>query len=181
MTYWIDMDGVLAIYERDAYAGEHPVWLHKGSHYYRHLQPDPKMIEVLRALDMQKENHVCILSTLSNKGAMFLEHYEDKAAWLKEHCPFLDVERQFVPVISSKRNIAEFLKVSHTLTPNDVLIDDFNKNLIEWQNAGGAAIKYNNGINSTNSFNGLNLSPEMTASEIVQVLNIIKRREASIN
>lgn len=36
-----------------------------------------------------------------------------------------------------------------------ILIDDFNPNLRNWEAAGGTAVKYINGLNSPESFNGL--------------------------
>lgn len=59
--------------------------------------------------------------------------------------------------IGSKAEAAiRFLK--RPLTPYDVLIDDFNTNLEDWKEKGGTAIKYLNGENSRESWNGRSIT-----------------------
>lgn len=188
MNYYIDMDGVLVKYEKAAYTGDNPQYKRPGYHYFRSLKPDPRMLAVMNAL-LEKcrneveegekyENNVFILTTVNNLGSIALEQINDKIEWLKEHVPSFDTKNNFIASITDKRNLAEAIKFdkSHIsvngkiLSIDDILIDDYNPNLTQWQEAGGTAIKYNNGINDPNSFSGLNLDINMTSEQIVELL-----------
>ena len=57
---------------------------------------------------------------------------------------------------------------------NDVLIDDYNKNLEDWREHGGLAVKYLNGINSADSFSGPIIDQMMSADDIVDMLLAIR-------
>ena len=50
MNYYFDMDGVLIIYDPEAYKGENPKYRQLGIHYFRDLPVDEKMIEVCNIL-----------------------------------------------------------------------------------------------------------------------------------
>ena len=62
--------------------------------------------------------------------------------------------RVFVPYGHDKKDFVD--------AKDCILIDDFTQNLFSWEEAGGIAIKYINGINSTNNswlkHNGLTIS-----------------------
>jgi 5'(3')-deoxyribonucleotidase len=58
---------------------------------------------------------------------------EEKQEWLEEYFPFI-VSRIFCKYGEKK---TESVKVDHTC----ILVDDYGKNLIDWEQAGGIAIK----------------------------------------
>lgn len=173
-NYYFDMDGVLVQYGVGDYTGENPVWLKKNLHYFRNLNPDMKALKIADAIWRQSQittNRVYILTSLSPKGAIFNEHMHDKILWLHEWMPYIPIENILISV-TSKRDAVEYIN-GHDLTEKDVLIDDYNKNLIEWEKAGGRAIKYCNGINSTNSFEGTHIYPnDSTQAAINYLLNL---------
>ena len=181
MNYWFDMDGVLVQYDRDGYVGQNPKYLQLGSHYFRNLKPDTKAIKTLQILSERNKNKIFILTTISNLGSLYVEQMTDKIAWLREYCPFLDIQTQFIPAVSSKRDIVEAIRKPDGLGIglNDVLIDDWNTNLNEWTASGGLALKYLNGINSPNnknkqvSYRGINLTDYMSSEDIVALLDMI--------
>lgn len=179
MNYYFDMDGVLALYEREAYEGKSALYMMKGMHYYRNVKPDDKMLNVIRMLNSniheKPTSKIYILTSLSNQGYAYLEQYRDKVEWCKQYLPFIDTDKQFIACVSSKRETIQELTFRDRLSYSDILIDDYNNNLIGWQDAHGTAIKYCNGINSNNSFNGLNLTVDMSAYEIVDVLLSINK------
>ena len=53
-----------------------------------------------------------------------------------------------------------------SLSRRDILIDDFNNNLFNWEASGGTAVKYLNGFNNPGSWHGYTLSG--TDVEILQ-------------
>jgi 5'(3')-deoxyribonucleotidase len=155
MNYYFDMDGVLAKYNRAAYDGEPPLFLQKNAHYFGEIEPDQKMIEVmyrLYTMFQNTEHNLYILTSLPITSAIFNEHFHDKISWVQKWLPFIKVQNIYISV-TSKRDAIEFIKGT-TLDKNEILIDDYNPNLEEWRDAGGIAIKYCNGINSPDSFDG---------------------------
>lgn len=72
---------------------------------------------------------------------------EDKNRWCDIYTPDIDKEhRVFIPYGVGK---AEFIQktLRRPLTMDDILVDDYSKNLKEWSVAGGTAIKWLNGTN----------------------------------
>ena len=55
--------------------------------------------------------------------------------------------------------------IGHRLTDKDILIDDYNKNLLEWQKAGGTSVKAKNNINHKG------LHGELWKGELIDVVN----------
>lgn len=174
MNFWFDEDGVLVVYEPHAYKGDNPLYLRKGEHYFASLVPDNKMITVTKKLQekMNEQDNLYILTTVSPLGDMFTEQVKDKKEWLRLRAPHIDVDTNFFPSVSDKRDMAAMLmgSTARTLSKKDVLIDDWNPNLQMWEKHGGTAIKYLNGINSADSWAGLKITEEMTADEIVEML-----------
>lgn len=156
--YYIDMDGVLVKYDRNAYKGDNPRFLRPNEHYYRDLEPDRKMLAFVDELIHSCRytgDEVFILTSLPLSGSLFNEQFHDKIVWLSRWVPAIDIDHIIISV-TNKRDAAEYIN-DCKLTANDILIDDYNKNLVEWNNANGTAIKYCNGINNPESFNGKKL------------------------
>lgn len=184
LNLYFDMDGVAIRYDRSGYVEPNPPFMQKGTHYFRHLPPDEKMIKVIRILltDYKDSVNVFMLTSVCNIGSICLEQITDKIESVNEHIPELDTDTQFLAAVSSdKPDIAEFIKMFQQngvllngakLGMDDILIDDWNKNLESWRAAGGRAVKYCNGINSPESFNGLILDENMSAEDIVKMLTV---------
>ena len=179
-TFWFDMDGVLAIYERNAYIKNYkqgeciektPIYLQPEKHYYRTVQPDVKMIEVVKLLQYKSAHSVRIITNVSPDELIRPIQVEDKLDWLHKYCPFITTEQFFWTTSTKSERVLEITKnqlitdcVNLKLDTSQILIDDFNKNLLNWQNAGGTAIKYINGLNDPKSFNGIIIPDYITDS-----------------
>ena len=168
--YFFDADGVLFLYERDAYVGENPVWLRKNEHYFRNLKPDKKMMEVVDKLHQKSrytDDEIFILTSLRNDGVIFNEHFHDKITSFNKWFPYIDINHIIIAT-SSKRDTVEFI-TNNPISDSDILIDDFNKNLTEWSDAGGKSVKYCNGINNPFSWPGLKINENNdTADQIIE-------------
>lgn len=176
MIVYFDMDGVLAKYNRSGYVsidGKTPPYLMKDGHYFFNLEPDEKAIAIL-----QKLNEVCsvkILTAVSKKGSIYLEHVRDKIAWINKYCPFIDIKTQFISTATDKGNLAKSICDYDSLglssfSINHILIDDYNNNLNNWVYHGGTALKYINGINSESSYNGITLDQDMSVDDVVELI-----------
>ena len=167
------MDGVIVQYTLADYLGENPVWLRPNGHYYRNRLPDRKMlafVDELIRICRYTGDEVFILTSLKNDGAIFNEHFHDKIVWLKNWLPAIDIDHIIISV-TEKREAAEYIN-GQTLTENDILIDDYNKNLISWQKANGTSIKDLNGINTPDSFDGMKLKIENSIWDAMSSIGI---------
>lgn len=190
-TLWIDMDGVLSIYDRKAYpqieSDERPynpyvqpaLFETPGQRYFKTCDADSKMIQVLIWLLNNSEfshiEQIYIVSAVSVAAPIYIEHVEDKLYWLKENLNIKNDKARtckFVPTTKPKYIVAKEL-LGRDLTHQDVLIDDFNKNLEAWDQNGGRAIKYGNSINDHTSFRGLTIPPETSSLEILKFLKLL--------
>ena len=150
-NYYFDMDGVLAQYERKAYEGDHPQWMEPGKHYFRSLPADKRIMQLIDSLHKAcryTDDHIFIITSIQT-GPMFNEHMHDKILWLNEHFPYFQISDILIAT-TPKNDVAEYLH-GRVLSHRDILVDDYNKNLAEWQNAGGISVKYLNGLNSPNN------------------------------
>lgn len=175
-NYYFDMDGVLAEYDRNAYIGSHPLFLDKQSHYFMTCLPDTTAMELIYRLylDYTKKNtepNIYILTSVNQD--MLNVHTHDKTEWIAKYMPFIKPS-QILFSYTSKRDAVEFIN-SHKLTAHDILIDDYNKNLTEWERAGGKSVKYSNGINDPSSFNGLVIDHNKSAEELFKQLTSINQ------
>lgn len=140
---FIDMDGTIVRWNSEASIEE------VSTEGYFKVQPSiESMVEATRLMLNDNDIDVYILSSVFRD-----EHsIEDKNFWLDRYLPHLSIcKRIYVPYGESKW---EFIK-SRMIKNSDIslfqgekpiLIDDFTKNLKEWE---GVGIKCLNGINNT--------------------------------
>ncbi|MBQ2096407.1 MAG: hypothetical protein II474_10925 [Firmicutes bacterium] len=141
---FFDMDGVLAEYRQV------PVeeYLRKG--YFAELAPRPEALQALADLAEDPRYEVHTLS------AVFAENpyaKDEKSEWLRRHLPekaLRSLTSIFCLCGESKADA-----VPGGIRPTDILVDDYNANLRDWQQK-GVAIKMLNGINDRHgSWQGL--------------------------
>lgn len=135
-TIYLDMDGVVANFDEKAtelsHLDEKP-WLSIPG-FFRQLAPigDPNSAVIALQEAGYKVKILTKVETRdTNARAM------DKILWLQEFMPAIQLEDIIiVPYHLSKTNFV-------TENPqNCILVDDYGKNLIEWQNFGGFPIKF---------------------------------------
>lgn len=171
-NYYFDMDGVVAEYKKEAYTGEDPLWLRKNQHYFRDLNPDRKMLEVIDRMHQRSRytgDRIYLLTSIPMNGAIFNEHFHDKISWAGTWLPYLGIDAILISV-TSKRDAVEYIQ-NHQLSSNDILIDDYNKNLVDWQTHGGISVKYCNGQNNPESFTGPKIYRDDSAESIIKLLD----------
>lgn len=151
--FW-DLDGVIFKYEKSAYYGDKPAYAEPG--YFRKREIDYAAYSLLEYV-RDNGNTFCNINILS-RGATRLDEtkrrniIEDKRMNVAEAIPWLSRENV---IITELPKVDEAIKFLHRpLSKQDILIDDFNENLISWKNAGGIAIKYLNGLNSSETYDG---------------------------
>lgn len=164
---YVDMDGTLAVFNNQIESEE--VLYQKG--YYRDLPPQQNVIDAVRLLAQREDVEVFVLS------AVLPTPYAqpEKDAWLNEYLPEVDsAHRIYVPCGEDKGKY-----IGHTLGENDLLLDDYSKNLHSWCPP-GRAVKLMNDINGRfGTWQGERVSyqdsPQQIADKLLVSLGLKKR------
>ena len=149
---WFDMDGVMTIYDYDLYvpkkAGETPRFLQPRSHVFASLAENEALMKAFDLLykkyKRSEEVSVNVLTSIP-VGLLQAEHTLDKYQWCLDHIPDFSAEDFYCVSVPKHDAVIDFL---WPLTKNEILIDDYPKNLANWTKRGGTAVKCVNGINS---------------------------------
>ena len=126
---FLDMDGTIARFNvRNAlerFATE------KG--FFKNLKAY-KNIELIN--EMAKEGNVYIISASPNTQAD-----NDKMAWLGQYLP--NLKKENIVLCRIGENKAEIIKnkLNVSIDNETILLDDYTRNLVEWEKAGGVGIK----------------------------------------
>ena len=142
---FVDMDGTLAEWKENESTD---VLYEKG--YYENLKPNEFLLQVIKGL-VKKGEDIYILSSFLNDSKYALE---EKNNWLDKYLPELSKDKR----IFIKYGDNKALFAPNGVSKFDYLIDDYTRNLFEWKDAGGIAIKFLNGINNkSKQWQGLNV------------------------
>ena len=131
---FVDMDGTLARFHDENLYLER--MFEKG--FFRDLKPFENAVSAIKELVKDNISEIFILSATVNSCSL-----EEKQEWLDRYLPEVDKEHR----IFTSLNVPKSEAIGHRLTDKDILIDDYNKNLLEWQKAGGTSVKAKNNIN----------------------------------
>ena len=132
---FFDMDGVLAEYRYVPYAD----MLQKG--YFRDLAPQEEAVKALKQLAEDPRLEVWTLSAVIEENPYALE---EKKSWLREQLgDSVNNIRSVFPFCGTSKRDA----VPGGIRPTDILIDDYNANLRDWETQ-AVSIKFLNGINN---------------------------------
>ena len=142
---FIDMDGTLARFHDDILDAEGHVQLEKmyEPDFFKNLKPFRNVVEgiqlIIEKFSDKVEFYIISSATLGNPPGFV----EQKNAWLDKFLPEIDAEHRLYPEIGTNKTKI----IPGELTINDYLLDDYNKNLKEFEKACGQSIKLVNNIN----------------------------------
>ena len=109
-------------------------------------------------------NEVYIISASPNEQAD-----KDKMIWINKYLPNINVEN--ITICRLGQNKAQIIQDKYNITINEncLLLDDYTKNLIEWENFGGKGIKRITTVadNSTKKWKGQELKDLARIAEIL--------------
>lgn len=149
---YIDMDGTIARFHDENLYLER--MFEKG--FFSDLKPFENAVSAIEQLVNDSTAEIFILSATVNSCSL-----DEKQKWLDRYLPNIDKEHR----IFTSLNVPKSEAIGHRLTDKDILIDDYNKNLLEWQKAGGTSVKAKNNINHKG------LHGELWKGEIIDVVN----------
>lgn len=111
-----------------------------------------KDIEIVN--ELAKNNSLFIISASPNEQAD-----KDKMIWLTKYLPNINIDN--ITICRIGENKAKIIQDKYNITINDncYLLDDYTKNLNEWESFGGKGIKRITSVadNSTKKWQGLEL------------------------
>ncbi len=139
MKIYLDLDGVFAHFDKkvtEVMGGNwdrhsNKIWgpLSRVDRLFRHLELIP---EALRIITMLKHHDLEFLTALPIPTGAFASAKDDKVEWIQHHIS------RTIPVntIVGGKNKPQFL----IQNPGAVLIDDFDRNIKLWNDAGGIGV-----------------------------------------
>lgn len=135
---FLDMDGTLARFHDVDKTFIEAMW-QQG--FYVGLQPFENMIEAVKVFMKEHPDvEVYVLSAVLDTEPPFV--IDEKNAWLDQYLPEIPKERRIFT--RAGHNKAEYIG---EIGSGDFLLDDYNKNLHEFEKAGAHSIKFRNDVN----------------------------------
>lgn len=175
-TVYFDLDGCLAVYDYGLYIpkseDETPLYLQLGAHVFRNLDVMESVMKAFNILYEKYKNSEDVqfkIMTGIPVGLLQAEHTIDKYFWCNDTIQNFEQQDFFCVSVPKHEAVSESL---WNLTEDDILIDDYPKNLDNWRKHGGTAIKCLNGINSFDA-NYDYIEASWSAEEIVEKIEAI--------
>lgn len=135
---FLDMDGTLARFHDADKLFVEAMWT-QG--FYTGLKPFENLVDGVRLFIREHpEVDVYLLSAVLDTEPPFVE--SEKNEWLDRYLP--EIKRENRIFTRAGDNKADYIG---QIGPNDWLLDDYNKNLREFEEAGAHAIKFRNDVN----------------------------------
>lgn len=141
---YFDMDGVLADFDNGllAYGGKLPscrqeeenMWntIRENEHFFDRLQPMPGAIEMFNLLNEKYGGRCELLSAVPKPSKGVPGARADKENWA----------RRFLGRDTVVNLVYRDEKKDYCTGREDILIDDYAKNIAEWENSGGIGILF---------------------------------------
>ena len=138
MRIFVDMDGTLARFHDEV--GYLERMFEKG--FFSGLQPFQQAVQAINDLARySKDCELFILSATVDGEPPYC--CDEKNQWLDRYCPEIDQAHR----LFTKIGISKSEYIPGGIQSDDILWDDYNKNLEEWVANGGVAVKCKNNIN----------------------------------
>lgn len=122
MTYYIDMDGVIANFHKEKYSYANAI----NRQWIANLEPFTHNVNVIKSL-IATGNAIYILTKAASENARL-----GKIDWLAKYLPEITIDR-FICIVGNGKKV-DYIREDGTL------IDDDKKNTTPWEKAGHKAI-----------------------------------------
>ena len=161
---YFDMDGVLANFNQGVidllhmtphkqgdgpldykHANELYAKMREVDHFYGQLKPIPEAVQLFIELHAMYGNAVQILSAVPRPHRGIITAKDDKIDWVKR-----EISSDVIVNICYRKEKASFCKGK-----DFILIDDYDKNINEWEALGGTGILYDNIENVKKALNDI--------------------------
>lgn len=163
---YVDLDGTAAEFKQ---VDTLETLYEKG--YFLNLKPNMNVINAVKIIaTTHPEIEIYTLSAVLSDSQYALD---EKNAWLDTYLPEIDQKHRLFPSCGENKMNYVFEKIGE-VSARDCLLDDYTKNLLEWEPP-GKGVKALNGINHTRgTWQGSRISagrkPEELAKSLLQCL-----------
>ena len=160
MNLYVDLDGTLARWNKNASLED---LLEEG--YFLSLEQERSLVEWTNAAAVSGKYSITILSHYLSESRFALK---EKKAWIWKNLPMV-TRWILIPTDQEKGRFIVDMQ-GHKLCKDDILLDDFSKNLIGWEKEGGCGIKWINAVNNsmTSAFHGLRVHDVNELQQLLQ-------------
>ena len=160
INLFLDLDGTLAKFNSKRNALKR---FDNEIGFFASLKPY-KYIEFVNELATKENINVFIISATPNEQAD-----QDKLIWIEKHLNNIKKENICFSRIGENKAKVIKNKLNITIDKTCLLLDDYTKNLIEWQNLNGIGIKRITSLadNSTKKWQGLCLKDLRQLSSLI--------------
>jgi len=149
-TLFLDLDGVMADFDGGFPAKfgfdhrnvpDEVMWdaIEKDGKFFRELPPCEGALDFYRLISMWRP----VILTACPAGDKFVDVAQQKRAWVERH---LQSWRSTPPIVFTPGGKTKALYMNR---PGDILIDDFERNIERWREAGGVGIHHTGDFQST--------------------------------
>lgn len=139
---FVDMDGTLAMFH---HVDTLETLYEKG--YFLNLEPHQNVIDAVKQVFQNEPDiSVYILSAVLADSATARD---EKNLWLDKYLPEIDAAHRLFPPCGVDKASYLIANYGIRIDKEDVLLDDYTKNLLNWELIGGRGLKLLNGINDT--------------------------------
>lgn len=156
-TLFLDLDGVFANFTKafrehtglEHYENPKKSWalLEKVDNLFLHLEPLPYAKELFDEIKSRSVYEIKFLTALPILNKKLKTAPQDKVDWVREHlCPV-------TPVICSNG----WSDKKRFCTPGDILVDDMERNILDWKTAGGVGILHTDHTNTISILSGYSI------------------------
>lgn len=156
-TLFLDLDGVFANFTKafrehtglEHYDNPKKSWgiLEKVDNLFLHLEPFPYAKDMFEEIKNRSVYDIKFLTALPRLSKKLKTAPQDKVNWIRE---YLCLE---TPVICSNG----WSDKKRYCSPGDILVDDMERNIVDWKTAGGVGILHTDPANTISLLSGYNI------------------------
>ncbi len=139
---FFDMDDTLVDFRSDLHYGDVLEVAYKQG-FYLNLKPLPFLSEINKLASMCPENIYILSACVDSEYCV-----DEKIEWLKKYLPAAFKGNVIFTQVGQDKADAVKEKTGMQINEYDILVDDYSKNIFDWEKAGGTGIKFKNSFNT---------------------------------
>lgn len=141
---FFDMDNTLADFSKSINESKNLYESMYEEGFFLNMKPLPFLEEINKLASLCPENVYVISACIDSKYCK-----NEKILWLKKYLPSACKENVIFTNVGQNKVDYINKKTGKTLSKYDILIDDYSKNVFDWETAGGTAVKFKNSFNTS--------------------------------